>query len=418
MNSIPKQIDSNVLDFLDPAYLADPYPALAVLRAAAPVAKGKQVPPYGDAWTVTRYADVVTVLKDSRFSVDPRHLSGGKNPLERWWLPRTFRLISEGLLNKDDPDHYRLRNLVQKAFTSRLIESLEPHIEQITDELLENLDTRKPVDLIREFAVPLPLAVISHMLGVPERDRFEFRRLTSRIMTGALPSGMLNMLRAAYAMHRLMRFLDYLLDLKRREPDSGLISALVAAEQTGDSLSADELLAMLFLLLFAGHETTVNLIGSGTLALLDNPGQMQLLIDHPALAGSAVEELLRYTNPVQFGASRIALEDVELGGVKIKQNSVVVAMLSSANRDEEVFENPETLDIARESNRHLAFGFGIHFCLGAPLARMEGRIAFNKLLKRFPNMQLAVPRTQIRWRASPVFRGLEALPVQLDLDSV
>ncbi|MDB6062189.1 MAG: putative cytochrome hydroxylase [Verrucomicrobiaceae bacterium] len=414
MNSVFKKADSDVLNFLDPAYLANPYPALAALRNSAPIAKGKQVPPYGDAWTVTRYADVLTVLKDARFSVEPKRLNNGKNPMERWWLPRTFRLISEGLLNKDDPDHYRLRNLVQKAFTSRLIDGMQPHIEQMTDELLANLDTSKPVDLLHEFALPLPLAVISHMLGVPDRDRMKFRELTNGIMTGAMPVGVFSMLRAAYAMHRLMRFLDYLLKLKRREPDNRLISALVAAEQAGDSLSADELLAMLFLLLFAGHETTVNLIGSGMLALLDNPEQMQLLIDKPELAASAVEELLRYTNPVQFGASRIALEDVEIGGVKIEQNSVVVAMLSSANRDEAVFPNSETLDITRESNRHLAFGFGIHFCLGAPLARMEGHIAFGKLLKRFPNIKLAVPRDQIRWRASPVFRGLESLPVILE----
>jgi cytochrome P450 PksS len=307
-----------------------------------------------------------------------------------------------------------LRNLVHKAFTPRLIEALQTHIDKITDDLLDGLDTRKPVDLVQAFALPLPLAVISHMLGVPSRDRFKFRQLTSRTMTGPLTPGILTMVRGAHAMYRLMGFLDSLLKLRRREPDEGLITALVAAEQSGDSLSPDELLAMLFLLLFAGHETTVNLIGSGMLALLDNPKQLQLLTSQPTLAESAVEELLRYTNPVQFGASRIALEDIELGGVAIEKSSVVVAMLSSANRDEAVFPDPETLDIERGPNRHLGFGFGVHFCLGAPLARMEGRIAFNKLLARFPNIRLAVPRDQIRWRASPVFRGLQSLPVCLE----
>jgi cytochrome P450 len=210
-----------------------------------------------------------------------------------------------------------------------------------------------------------------------------------------------------------MGFLDSLLKLRRREPDGGMITALVAAEQAGDSLSPDECLAMIFLLLFAGHETTVNLIGSGMLALMDNPAQLASLRQDPALADSAIEELLRYTNPVQFGASRIALEDIEMGGVKIKKHDVVVAMLSSANRDATIFSDPESLDIARTPNRHLGFGFGIHFCLGAPLARMEGRIAFNKLLERFPSIRLAVPREEIRWRASPVFRGLESLPVFL-----
>jgi cytochrome P450 len=411
LNSVLKTVESTVLNFMDPAYLADPYPALAALRATTPIAKGKQVPPYGDAWTVTRYADVLTVLKDARFSVEPRRLAGG-NPFERWWMPRTFRLISEGMLNKDDPDHYRLRTLVHKAFTPRLIEALQSHIEQITDDLLNDLEKRDSVDLVRDLALPLPLAVISHMLGVPEKDRLKFHHMTHRMMlTGS--TGIVGALRGVFGMHRMMGFLDSLLKLRRREPDNGLITALVAAEQTGDRLNPDELLAMIFLLLLAGHETTVNLIGSGMLALLDNPEQMQRLIEQPALADSAVEELLRYTNPVQFGASRIALEDVELGGVTIDKSSVVVAMLSSANRDEAVFTDPEKLDIGRDPNRHLAFGIGVHFCLGAPLARMEGCIAFNKFLQRFPNVRLAVPREQISWRASPVFRGLNALPVRL-----
>jgi cytochrome P450 len=407
-----KSADSTVLDFSDPAFLADPYPALAALRKNAPISKGKRVPPYGAAWVVTHYADVLTVLKDARFSVEPRRLAGG-NSMERWWMPRSFRLITEGLLNKDDPDHYRLRNLVHKAFTPRLIEALQTHIERITDELLDGMDRRHPVDLMRAFALPLPLAVISHMLGVPAGDRFKFHQLMSGTMTGA-PGGLPGMLRGALAMHRLMGFLDSLLKLRRREPDEGLITALVAAEQAGDSLSPDELLAMLFLLLFAGHETTVNLIGSGMLALLDNPEQLRLLTHQPALAGSAIEEFLRYVNPVQFGASRIALEDIKMSGITIEKSSVVVAMLSSANRDEAVFADPERLDIGRVPNRHLGFGLGIHFCLGAPLARMEGRIAFERLLQRFPNIRLAVPRDRIRWRASPVFRGLHALPVHLE----
>jgi cytochrome P450 len=402
-----------VLDFADPLYLDNPYPVLATLRHSEAVSKGIRAPPYGSAWVATRYAEVLTVLKDSRFSVEPRNLSGG-NSMERWWVPRAFRLVTEGLLNKDDPDHYRLRNLVHKAFTPRLIEALQTHIEKIADDLLDGLDTRNPIDLMQAFAVPLPLAVISHMLGVPARERLKFRRLMNGTITGSARTGLLRTLGGAHAMYRLMAFLESLLALRRHEPDGGLITALVAAEQAGDSLSPDECLAMLFLLLFAGHETTVNLIGSGMLALIDNPGQLTSLIGQRTLAPSAVEELLRYTNPVQFGASRIALENVVLGEVTIKKHSVVIAMLSSANRDETVFEEPEALNISRDPNRHLGFGLGIHFCLGAPLARMEGRIAFTKLLARFPNIRLAVPRTAIRWRASPVFRGLQSLPVFLE----
>jgi cytochrome P450 PksS len=268
------------------------------------------------------------------------------------------------LLNKDDPDHYRLRNLVHKVFTPRLIEALQTHIEKITDDLLDQLDRRNPIDLMQAFAVPLPLAVISHMLGIPARDRFKFRRLMNGTVTGSPRMGLLRMLRGAHAMYRLMGFLDSLLTLRRHEPDEGLITALVAAEQAGDSLSPDECLAMLFLLLFAGHETTVNLIGSGMLALIDNPEQLTSLIDQPILAESAVEELLRYTNPVQFGASRIALEDMELGGVTIKKGNVVVAMLSSANRDESIFPNPERLDISRSPKSPFRIWRGYSLLLG------------------------------------------------------
>jgi cytochrome P450 len=402
-----------VLDFGDSLYLDNPYPVLAALRHSAAISKGVRAPPYGSAWIATRYAEVLTVLKDPRFSVDPRHLSGG-NSLDRWWIPRSFRLVTEGLLNKDDPDHYRLRNLVHKAFTPRLIEALQTHIEKIADDLLDGLDERNPIDLIQAFAVPLPLAVISHMLGVPARDRLKFRRLMNGTITGSAKMGLFRILSGAHAMYRLMGFLESLLTLRRREPDEGLITALVAAEQAGDSLSPDECLAMLFLLLFAGHETTVNLIGSGMLALIDNPEQLTSLIGQPTLAEPAVEELLRYTNPVQFGASRIALQDLKLGEVTIKKHDVVIALLSSANRDETIFQDPEGLNISRSPNRHLGFGLGIHFCLGAPLARMEGRIAFNKLLARFPKIRLAVPRAEIRWRASPVFRGLKSLPVYLE----
>jgi cytochrome P450 len=402
-----------VLDFGDSLYLDNPYPVLAALRHSAAISKGVRAPPYGSAWIASRYAEVLTVLKDPRFSVDPRHLSGG-NSMERWWIPRSFRLVTEGLLNKDDPDHYRLRNLVHKAFTPRLIEALQTHIEKIADDLLDGLDKRNPIDLMQAFAVPLPLAVISHMLGVPARDRLKFRRLMNGTITGSAKMGLFRILGGAHAMYRLMGFLESLLTLRRREPDEGLITALVAAEQAGDSLSPDECLAMLFLLLFAGHETTVNLIGSGMLALIDNPKQLRWLIGQPSLAEPAVEELLRYTNPVQFGASRIALEDLKLGEVTIKKHDVVIALLSSANRDETIFHDPEGLNLSRSPNRHLGFGLGIHFCLGAPLARMEGRIAFNQLLARFPNIRLAVPRADIRWRASPVFRGLKALPVYLE----
>jgi cytochrome P450 PksS len=268
------------------------------------------------------------------------------------------------------------------------------------------------VDLIPAFALPLPLTVISDMMGIPERDRRNFRRWTATFLE--TPSGgPLAMLAQLPNGLRLLRFFERLVAQRRARPQDDLVSALVAAEQAGDRLSEDELLAMIFLLLLAGHETTVNLIASGTLALLQHPDQRLRLRQDPSLIDRAVEELLRFTNPVEHGTTRFALEDVEVGGVTIPRGSRVVALLSSANRDEAVFEHPDQLDLARHPNRHLAFGLGIHYCLGAPLARLEGKIAIQALVQRFPDLALDVPPEKLRWRHAISVRGLKALPVRL-----
>jgi cytochrome P450 PksS len=272
---------------------------------------------------------------------------------------------------------------------------------------------KRRVDLIADFALPLPLTVISDMMGVPARDRLNFHRWTASFLE--TPSnGLASMLAQLPNGIRLLRFFEGLIRARREQPQDDLVSALVAAEEAGDRLSQDELLSMIFLLLLAGHETTVNLIGNGTLALLQNPDQRQRLYANPDLIDRAVEELLRYTNPVEHGTTRFALEAVTLGGVTIPKGSRVVALLSSANRDETVFEHADQLDLGRHPNRHVAFGLGVHYCLGAPLARLEGKIAIQALVQRFPNMRLAVPPERIRWRHAMAVRGVKALPVQLD----
>lgn len=399
------------IDLLDRQFRFDPYPTYARLRREAPVSKIK-VPGYGgEAWLVTRYEDVARALKDPRLSTDMvrmRTENGGPR-----WLPRPFRVLANSMVTTDDPDHARLRNLVHKGFTPSRIEAMTIRVQQIADDLLARLEGRGTVDLLSEFALVLPMTVISEMLGVPEKERAKFRRFMLHLLDGP-PSGLVRLVTGLSNNIRMIHYLDRLIALKRAEPDDGLITALVAAEQAGDRLSPDELVGMVFLLLLAGHETTVNLVGNGVLALLDNRDQLERLHADPGLIKTAVEELLRYTNPVEHGVVRHAKEDVEIGGVRIAKSERVVLMLSAANRDEAVFDDGERLDIARDPNRHLAFGLGIHFCLGAPLARMEGAIALNALIQKFPDIQLAIPRDQVRWRPNSLLRGLKELPVRLE----
>lgn len=391
----------------------DPYPAYARLRLAAPVA-AVTMPIFGRAWMVTRYADVVAVLKDPRFASDARR-GRGTAWMRAPWMPRFFRLIQDSMVVRDDPDHQRLRGLVHLAFTPRRIAALAAGVETRAHALLDQLERQAgagPVDLLAGFALPLPLMVVAELLGVPERDRQNFHHWSARLPeAGAAGVG------AALAQlpngQRLLRLFAEVVRQRRAAPGDDLVSALVAAEQAGARLSEDELLSMLFLLLLAGHETTANLIGSGVLALLQHPAQWRRLQQDPGLMPSAVEELLRYTTPVEHGSTRFALEDVELHGVRVRRGDKVLAMLSSANRDERVFPHADRLELARTPNRHLALGLGQHYCLGAPLARLESQIAFRVLLERFPRLRLAVPAEHLRWRNTLAVRALAELPVWL-----
>ena len=290
---------------------------------------------------------------------------------------------------------------------------MQAPIGRAVDALLDRLgEGRQPVDLIAGFALPLPLDVISDMLGIPDDWRLSFHHQIVRLIE-VNDRPVKRAIRWAPAMPRLVRFFADLIELRRREPDGKLIARLIEAEDAGDHLSRDELVAMIFLLLFAGHETSVNLIGNGVLALLDHPEQLALLRARPELMEGAVEELLRFTSPVEFGTMRFAREPVEIAGVTIRPGEMVMALHASANRDETAFDEPDRLDVTRPSGRHLAFGAGLHYCIGAALGRMETRLALSALLARFPDMALAAPRDSLRWRQSSGLRGLVALPVRL-----
>ena len=313
------------------------------------------------------------------------------------------------MLDLDPPDHTRLRSLVQKAFTPLLVEELRPRVVTLANNLLDGLRGRQQFDLIRDYALPIPTTVIAEMLGVPVADRHRFHRWT-RAVVSVSPSGpgMLLVLPQVWA---FLRYIRRLIRVKRTSPGDDLLTTLVRAEEVGDRMSEDELVAMAFLLLVAGHETTVNLIGNGMLALLDHPAELERLRADPSMINSAVEELLRYASPLDTASERYPREDVAVAGVTIPRGSLVLAALSSANRDAGQFPDPDRLDLTRDPNRHLSFGLGPHFCLGAPLARMEGQVAVGTLLRRTSQLRSTPSAGAIRWRRGLVLRGVESLPV-------
>jgi len=316
------------------------------------------------------------------------------------------------MLDRDPPDHTRLRGLVNKAFTPRVVEGLRPHIQKIVDGLLARVEGAGTMDLIEEFAYPLPVTVICQMLGVPVEDRERFKQWGLDIARGLdailLPPDSDVARRSVAARHALADYFRALIAERRAAPRGDMLSDLIAAEEAGDKLSEDELLATCILLLVAGHETTVNLIGNGTLALLRHPDQLRRLREDPGLIGSAVEELLRYDGPVQRTA-RIPSADVRFDGLTIGKGEMVMPFIGAADRDPAQFPDPDRLDITRTDNRHIAFGWGIHFCLGAPLARVEGQIAIGTLVQRLPRLALATDRPE--YRQSLTLRGLTTLPV-------
>lgn len=399
------------VNLASPEFKANPYPYYARLRAEAPVSR-VTLPTREPAWLITRYDDAALVLKDERFVKDTTNAMSPEQAAGQPWFRKAFKALKRNLLDIDPPDHTRLRSLVHKAFTPRLIEQMRDRVQALTDELLDRVQSRGRMDLIHDYALPVPTTIIAEMLGVPVEDRHKFHRWSKALVSAA--SSTWGLVKAVPNVWAFLRYLRRIIKQRRANPQNDLVSALAKAEEAGDTMSEDELLAMVFLLLVAGHETTVNLIGNGTLALLEHPNQLERLRGDPALIRPAVEELLRYASPVETATERYAREDVTVAGVTIPRGEMVFVVIASANRDERQFADPDKLDLTREPNKHLSFGLGAHFCLGAPLARLEGQIAINTLLGRFPDLRLAVAPSELRWRRGLVLRGLEALPVVFD----
>jgi cytochrome P450 len=394
-----------------PELLANPYPLYRAIREASPVLR-LPVPGHAGAgvWLLTRYADVQAVLRGPGFSVDRRRAEIVRENAER--LP--LELLGEAgglrsMLIMDPPDHTRVRGLVSKAFTPRRVGGLRPRIEAIVDELLAPVARRGGMDVIGDFAAPLPAIVIAELLGVPAQDHRRFKQWSSELVSGLSPAKPLETLaRVQRGLEPLLAYLRGIIAERRREPRDDLISAMIAAQEESAALSDAELLATGNLLLVAGHETTTNLIGNGLLALLRHPGELARLRAEPDLLRGGIEELLRYDSPVQ-ATVRVATQEAELGAAALRPGALVVCGIGAANRDPAAFPDPDRLDTGRAENHHLSFGFGPHFCLGAGLARLEAEVAFAALLERFPGLRLA--SDAVEFRPNPILRGLRALPV-------
>ena len=387
---------------------ANPYPLYQQLRESDPIHWSELL----DGWVLTRYDDVVAVLKDPRFSADRRR---ARNRFVQQALIAQEQAgplaQANTMLSSDPPEHTRLRGLVSKAFTFKAVEAMRPRIQQIVDELLDGVQDKGRMDVIWDVGYPLPVIVIAELLGVPSERRDTFKRWSDDIVAtlgGPLVPPEVQE-RGRQSAQEMAQYFRSVIEERRTAPRDDLLSALIAAKERGEVLSEEELLATCILLLAAGNETTTNLIGNGMLALLRNPDQLDRLRADPSLTESAVEELLRYDGPVQ-ATGRVATEDIEVGGKVIEEGQLAFCMLAAANRDPAQFPSPDALDIARRDNKHIAFGFGIHFCLGAPLARAEAQIAFSTLLRRIPSPRLAAE--QVEWGGTFILRGLKRLPVE------
>jgi cytochrome P450 len=391
-----------------PEVIADPYPTFRRLQAEDPVHWSDVL----GGWVLTRYGDVKAALNDARLSSDRitpflRHQDGARRP----GLGELGRIVGLWAVFTDPPKHTRLRSLMNTAFTTRAVERLRPRVVAIVDELLDGVRGRASMDIIRDFAYPLPITVIAEMIGVPAADREPFKAWSDELaqFVGSALATPDKYERAGRSLAAMAEYFRRMIPARRARPEDDIMSALIAAEERGDALSEDELVATCILLLFAGHETTTNLIGNAVLALLRHPEQARALREDLALAQPAVEELLRYDGPTQ-AMVRVARDAVEIDGRTIGPGQRVFTMINAANRDPAQFADPDRLDLGRQNNRHIAFGYGIHFCIGAPLARLEGQIAVPALLRRFPEMRLAGDPP---WLESLVFRGMTSLPVAL-----
>jgi len=396
--------EANLSSPMLPENRGDPYGIYRFIREREPVHHA----PDG-SWVLTRYDHSAALLRDPRFSTNPALLTEG--PDVEAMSP--IRQVGSSLMMfLDPPDHTRLRSLVSQAFTPRMVESLRPRIQSLVDELLDAVVETGEMDVLEDFAYPLPTVVICELLGVPAEDRHQFKAWSadaSRLLDGYLDKAAMD--KGMVAGMYLFQYFTDLIAARRKEPRNDLLSAMLAAEDDGERLTHAELLSTATLLFIAGFETTMNLVGNGTLALLRNPDELRRLGDDRSLIRTGVEELLRYDGPVHVTA-RIATEDVQIGGETVREGEQAVAILGAANRDPDQFPDPDRLDVARTPNRHLGFGGGPHFCLGAALARMEGQIAFDTMLRRLPDMELAT--IEPTYRDHYVIRGLDELRVRFE----
>ncbi|MGW7088774.1 cytochrome P450 family protein [Streptomyces sp. NPDC054871] len=394
-------------------FATDPYPAYAWLRENAPVRRTR-LPSGVEAWLVTRYGDAKQALADQRLSKNPAHHGERSDAKSKTGIPgeRSANLMTH-LLNIDPPDHTRLRRLVSKAFTPRRVAEFAPRVQELTDQLIDQFVEKGEADLIHDFAFPLPIYAICDLLGVPREDQDDFRDWAGMMIRhGGGPRG-----GVARSVKKMRGYLAELIHRKRLEPGDDLISGLIRASDHGEHLTENEAAAMAFILLFAGFETTVNLIGNGTYALLTHPEQRERLQDSlrngdTGLLETGLEELLRFDGPVELATWRFATEPLTIGGEDIAAGDPVLVVLAAADRDPERFDQPDTLDLSRRDNQHLGYGHGIHYCLGAPLARLEGQAALATLLRRLPDLRLAAEPGDLRWRGGLIMRGLRTLPVE------
>ena len=398
------------VDFSSQDYFRNPAAAIAKLQSAGPVVEVR-FPILGRIWTTTTEEMADRVLKDSgTFSMrrDDGNIAG-----VRWWMPGIVRTLANHMLSMDEPDHRRLRDIVDEAFRRRAILEMEPRILAIADELADELFAQGiPADLVEGYARQLPLAVICELLGLPLADRAKFTAWAGGFTRFTGTIGFISMIpKIVVSFYAMRRYLERQLEVARESGGEGLIAELVRVEKNGGQISRNEMVSMVFLLLFAGHQTTTHLISGSVHELLKNPGLREWLEEDWSRANLAVEEFLRFLSPVQFTKPRYVRRELELGGIRLKKGEQIIAMLVAANLDPQANAHPEKLDLERRPNRHIAFGTGIHFCLGHQLARIEGICALKALFRRWPKLQLAVDESQIKWRRRPGLRAIEHLPV-------
>ena len=406
--------DPPVFDPFDPNWSKDPFPLYAALRERAPIHRNQL-----GFWVVARHEDCLAVLRDRRSSSDSLNVAAERMP-EGFRTPvaeddpvAAAMLEMRPFLFRDPPDHTRLRGLVSKAFTPKVVEALRARTQEVVDELLDAAFQADHVDLLEEFAYPLPVRIICDLLGVPVEDQDRFKVWSNALARGLDPDFLLTGDVIAARNQAVLQFSQYFFELladRKRSPGDDLLSGLAEAEDGGTVLSETELLSTCILLLVAGHETTVNLISGGTLALLRHPDQFERFRTDPEVTRSGVEEMLRYVSPVQL-TGRSMLEDCEFGGVAFEAGDFAMLLIASGNHDPDQFEDPERFDVTRTPNNHLGFGFGIHHCLGAPLARMETQVALTSLVRRAPH--LALTTEDVTYKSNVVLRGMDSLPVSM-----